>query len=174
MEDHDNKNYEEVLNEVIDYFSDMPKTIRLYYEHMLAMYKKKIMDHLVLPNKEGINLMWKIENYDQSEDEFGEWNCMIGLAKNDYGMYVDVSINIDNYPKEPPIITIKVNPDPNYNDVSSANDMLSYAKDKLEFFNDDGTIKEDFELYQDWDEHRYPLTHILNEISEKIRNNMGV
>ena len=75
---------------------------------------------------------------------------MVGPA--DFPFFLTVTINIERYPKEPPEITIRTNPD-----LSQEGDEEDLQKvfNKIDYVGEDGVVNSNFPIFEEWEEQDY-------------------
>ena len=146
------KEYLDKLEEQLDMFEDMPRTIRLYFEFQFAKYFRRQRNiDLVLPSQNNFTVDWKIENYDQTKEQYGDWEATIMTQIVDKGSaYVLAKIDISKYPRRLPKIELSFAEELARN-IVFPDDMDAVKTDfvdimkELDYVDDNYNITRDFE-----------------------------
>ena len=136
--------YNDKLNQQLELFDEMPRTTRLYYEHLFAKFSnRERVGDIALPPYNTFQLSWDIKNYDQTKEKYGDWSVSILTSfKDGYPFYLTAKLDIEKYPYSPPIVTI---------DVASLNEDIGGARGdwktiatRADFLEDTGKLKLQF------------------------------
>lgn len=87
------------------------------------------------------------------------------VGPSEIPFFLTVSINIERYPKEPPIISMCTNPS-----LSAEGDEEDFMKilNKIDYIGEDGVVDSNFQIFEEWEEQNFCLIHIMNEIGNEI------